>query len=103
MPTQPSPKKYFSVTFEVHDEDKFKTLAAQFSGGMLGSPEQIAERGYDVSACGWGDMATQADCFQRVLEEMGHDPMDELIVFLSEEGEGMSGEEAGALAKQVMG
>ena len=102
MPTQPS-KKYFSVTFEVHDEAKFQALAAQFTGDMLDSPEQIIERGFDVTACGWGDTATQADCFQRVLEELGHDPVDELTVFLAEEGEGMSGAAAEDMAKRVMG
>lgn len=82
MPT-PTQPKFFSVTFEVLDEAKFQALASKFTGEMVDGQDHVGEtvsgcradkRGYAVTACGWGDFATQADVYGEALEANPDNP-----------------------------
>lgn len=75
-------KKYFSVVFEVQDPETFKDTASKITGAMA---QDLSEQGAKVSACGWGDYATERDAFQHELMHRGIDTDQAIEDFLSTE------------------
>lgn len=64
-------KKYFSVVFEVQDPEVFKDMATKLSSIMA---QESCDQGAKVTACGWGDYATERDAYAQELQDDGKDP-----------------------------
>lgn len=75
-------KKYFSVVFDVRDPEAFKEVAAKITGALA---QELNEQGAKVSACGWGDYATERDALADELQTQGIDPDEVVYDFVSKE------------------
>ncbi|MNQ92175.1 hypothetical protein D3C85_1075920 [compost metagenome] len=62
--------KYFTVVFEITDEDKFKLEAQKFTKAMCG---HIEFPGAEVTGAGWEDSMTERDNMAAWLDEHGYD------------------------------
>lgn len=97
-------RKFFSVVFEVLDDDKFRETMAGFTQ-QLGSAG--VRNGAQVTGCGFGDCMTEADALRAFVQENMDDPeeivRDYLEVELAEEGSHPNAEHLDALTKAVIG
>lgn len=108
----PTPK-YFSVTFQILDEAKFKKLSSQFISEMADGCQAVEEdppytskdeeRGYSVIACGRGDFATQADAYAAELDGRNVSTEEALRSMVETEYPEHTSEEVDALVKGILG
>lgn len=91
-------RKFFSVVFEVLDDDKFRETMAGFTQ-QLGSAG--VRNGAQVTACGWGDFATQSEAYSNEIICVGGICRDVLIAHLQAEIPGRTLAQAKELAEQV--
>lgn len=85
-----SSKRYYTVVFEITDEESWKHYGPQFSQSL--ADEQPVRTGVQVVSCGEGDCMTACDAYSDVLLDLGHAP-DEVIREWAED-QGMTPEEA---------
>ncbi|MBO6278476.1 MAG: hypothetical protein J6N20_13830 [Pseudomonas sp.] len=76
--------KYFSVVYEVTNETDFVCMAEALKTSMVTGQQVLACA--KITACGWGDYATQAEAFQAEIEGEGKDPLDVVANFINDEG-----------------
>jgi hypothetical protein len=69
-------KRYYTVVYEIHNDEAFKRVASAASGSMDTGTGPID--GVRVTACGEGDAMSQADALNEFALEIGHDP-DEIV------------------------
>lgn len=77
-------KRYYTVVYEIHDDEAFKRVASAASGSMDTGTGLI--EGVRVTACGEGDCMTAYDALADTLSHNGHD-VDECIREWCEENE----------------
>lgn len=83
-------KRYYTVVFEITDEESWKLYGPQFSQAL--AEEEPVRTGVQVVSCGNGDCMTACDAYSDMLVELGHEP-DEVIREWAEDN-GLSEEEA---------
>lgn len=83
-------KRYYTVVFEITDEESWKLYGPQFSRAL--AEEEPVRTGVQVVSCGNGDCMTACDAYSDMLVELGHEP-DEVIREWAEDN-GLSEEEA---------
>lgn len=83
-------KRYYTVVFEITDEESWKLYGPQFSQSL--AEEEPVRTGVQVVSCGNGDCMTACDAYSDMLVELGHEP-DEVIREWAEDN-GLSEEEA---------
>lgn len=69
-------KRYYTVVYEITDEEAFKRIASAASGSMETGTGMVD--GVKVTACGNGDVMTCYDALAEVLVNNGFD-VDEVI------------------------
>lgn len=77
-------KRYYTVVFEISDEEAWKQYGSQFTQSLAG--DGPVHMGVEVAACGEGDAMSQADALQDHLVATGDDP-DEIVRDWAEEHE----------------
>lgn len=82
-------KRYYTVVYEIHDDEAFKRVASAATGSMDTGTGLID--GVRVTACGEGDCMSQADALNEFALELGHDP--DLIVREWAEDNDLDGDE----------
>jgi hypothetical protein len=92
--------KYFTVVYEVHDEDKFRQIASEAAAGMLSPPDRIARLGFDITGCGWGDSMTRADAHAAVSDYSDEEALD---LLLRQEDEDISEVAVKRRVKEIVG
>lgn len=98
-------KRYYTVVFEITDEEAWKNYGPQFSQSLL--DEEPLHTGVTVIACGEGDSMTEADALRECLVEEGKDPdvivAEYLEIALGEEGSFPGTEEVETEVRRVLG
>ena len=69
-------KRYYTVVYEITDEEAFKRIAGQATASM--TDDVSPNDGVKVTACGNGDVMTCYDALAEVLVNNGFD-VDEVI------------------------
>ena len=69
-------KRYYTVVFEIADEESWKLYGPQFSQSL--ADQEPVRTGVTVVACGNGDTMTAYDALHEAVFESGQDP-DEVI------------------------
>lgn len=93
--------KYYTVVYEVDPDKANEAVFEAFKTASAIDKELLP--GIRITACGWGDYATQAAAFQAETDNDGKSPAEILQVFLEYENLGMSPDKLLAKAKAVMG
>lgn len=75
-------KRYYTVVYEIHNEEAFKRVAGAATGSMETGTGLID--GVRVTACGDGDVMTGFDALSDHLMNSGHD-VDDVIREWAEE------------------
>lgn len=75
-------KKFFSVVFEIEDPSAFTDVAVKYSTAMH---EELIEQGARVTACGWGDYATERDALAHHIQANGIDTDDVVQEYIEEQ------------------
>ena len=76
-------KRYFSVVYEIVEPDAFQPCASVISEHMH---KELVENGCKVTACGWGDYATERDALAyELLNTFGVDSDSAVENFIREE------------------
>lgn len=73
-------KRYFSVVYEITNPEEFQVIAVNISGALA---DERTECGARVTACGWGDYATERDAYEDELREKGVDPEEVIENFIA--------------------
>lgn len=92
--------KYFTVVYEVHDEDKFRQIASEAAAGMLSPPDRIARQGFDVTGCGWGDSMTLKDAHAALSDYSDEEALE---ILFSHEDADLSAEGVSRRMKEIIG
>lgn len=69
-------KRYYTVVFEITDEESWKHYGPQFSQSL--ADEEPVRTGVRVVSCGNGDCMTACDAYSDTLVDLGYEP-DEVI------------------------
>lgn len=77
-------KRYYTVVYEITDEEAFKRVAGQATASMTDDASPID--GVKVVACGDGDTMTSFDALYALALELGHDPDQIILEFCEEKG-----------------
>lgn len=93
--------KYFSVVYEVDPDKANEAVFETFKTASAIDKELLP--GIRITACGWGDYATQAAAFQAETDNDGKSTEEILQVFLEPENPGLSPDDLLAKAKAVLG
>ena len=79
-----STKRYYTVVFEITDEESWKSYGPQFSQSL--ADDEPLHPGVTVVACGAGDALTVSDALHEAVFEAGMDP-DEVVREYCEDNE----------------
>lgn len=97
-------RKYFSVVFEVLNDEQFQNLSGQLTAQMAADNKEFDKAlGHSIVACGWGDFATQADAFRQHLEGDGYNAEEVMYNFIDTEDCDLSHTGVQNRVKEVMG
>lgn len=77
-------KRYYTVVYEITNEEAFKRVAGQATASM--SEDESPIDGVKVVACGDGDTMTGFDALYELALELGHDPDQIILEFCEEKG-----------------
>jgi len=77
-------KRYYTVVFEITDEEAWKAYGTQFSQSL--ADDEPLHHGVKVTACGDGDVMSGFDALSNHLINNGHD-VDDVIREWAEENE----------------
>lgn len=83
-----STKRYYTVVFEISNEDSFKQFVAPLAAALSVDDEdgnQVAD-GLRIVACGDGDTMTAYDALAQQLQDDGHNVDDIVLGYCEEEG-----------------
>lgn len=104
MPDIKPGKKYFSVIFEIEDPTAFTDVAIKYSTALH---DELVEQGARVTACGWGDYATERDAYANHIQNNGIDTDEVVLEFMSEElgqvGSFPNDEDLNAAVRDILG
>ena len=75
-------KRYYTVVYEIHNEEAFKRVAGAATGSMASGTGPID--GVAVTACGDGDVMTAYDALSDQCLEDGHSPDDVVLAWCEE-------------------
>lgn len=73
-------RRYFSVVYEITNPEAFQAIA-EFAAGQL--VNETVSKGAKVTACGWGDYATERDAYDHELRERGIDTEEVVENFIA--------------------
>lgn len=77
-------KRYYTVVYEITNEEAFKRVAGQATASMSEDASPID--GVKVVACGDGDTMTGFDALYELALDLGHDPDQIILEFCEEKG-----------------
>lgn len=92
--------KFFTVVYEIHDENQFQPLAE----ALKTAKETQKDWGgvAKIAACGWGDYATERDAYCKEIIHSGGFCRDVLTQYIQDEHPGrLSWDQAELLAEDV--